>query len=223
MARRPRHRAAHRLLHDPPGDHGVLRRGALGRARARAEHGAGTATSSPTRARRSCYAPLVVLAGLSTSAVRINLPFNDDDRDARRWLEPVVEFGERHRGHGADDQLAAGGHRRRRRPRSASSSPTSSTRSTRLKAGRAARSSPTPGTTTRRSPGSWAARPRGFEGVAWFDANVVDGAVNGVGVWCAARRDGSARVQSGYVRNYAAAIGVGVVLLLAWFVICGAT
>ena len=27
---RPRHRAAHRLLHDPPGDHGVLRRGQVG-------------------------------------------------------------------------------------------------------------------------------------------------------------------------------------------------
>ena len=32
-ARRPGHRAAHRLLHDPPGDHGLLRRGPLGGGR----------------------------------------------------------------------------------------------------------------------------------------------------------------------------------------------
>jgi NADH-quinone oxidoreductase subunit L len=60
-----------------------------------------------------------------------------------------------------------------------------------------------------------------FEGVAWADANIVDGAVNGAG---ALARGGSGvirKIQSGFVRTYAAMIGVGVVLLLAWFVIRG--
>jgi NADH-quinone oxidoreductase subunit L len=57
-----------------------------------------------------------------------------------------------------------------------------------------------------------------FEDVAWFDQNVVDGAVNGVGKL--ARLTGRAlrHVQSGYVRNYALGIGIGAVALLAWFV-----
>jgi NADH-quinone oxidoreductase subunit L len=60
---------------------------------------------------------------------------------------------------------------------------------------------------------------RSFGAVAWFDAHIVDGAVNGVGLWCGARPSASERCSSGNVRNYAAAIGVGVVLLLVWFVV----
>ncbi len=60
---------------------------------------------------------------------------------------------------------------------------------------------------------------RAFDAVAWFDKHVIDGAVNG-----AARLVGGAgteirRGQTGNVRNYAAIVGVGVVLLLTWFVI----
>ena len=44
-----------------------------------------------------------------------------------------------------------------------------------------------------------------FEAVAWFDAHVVDGAVNGVGARRARhRRQRCARRRRGYVRNYAA-------------------
>jgi len=56
-----------------------------------------------------------------------------------------------------------------------------------------------------------------FEGVAWFDNNVVDGAVNGVagGV----RRTGRVLrlAQSGFVRAYALGMTVGVVIVLAYF------
>ena len=38
-------------------------------------------------------------------------------------------------------------------------------------------------------------------------------------VWCAATAQRHPQVQTGYVRNYAAAIGVGAVLLLGWFVV----
>jgi NADH-quinone oxidoreductase subunit L len=58
-----------------------------------------------------------------------------------------------------------------------------------------------------------------FEDVAWFDSTVVDGAVNGVGKLVRGTAQRIRKVQSGNVRNYAAAIGVGVVVLLAWFVV----
>jgi NADH-quinone oxidoreductase subunit L len=59
----------------------------------------------------------------------------------------------------------------------------------------------------------------GFNAIAWFDANIVDGAVNGIAHVVRGTAQRIRTVQSGNVRNYAAAIGVGVVLLLAWFVI----
>lgn len=59
----------------------------------------------------------------------------------------------------------------------------------------------------------------GFSAIAWFDANIVDGAVNGVGRVVRGTAQRIRTVQSGNVRNYAAAIGVGVVLILAWFVV----
>ncbi|MEP7202488.1 MAG: NADH-quinone oxidoreductase subunit L [Ilumatobacteraceae bacterium] len=58
-----------------------------------------------------------------------------------------------------------------------------------------------------------------FDAVAWYDANVVDGAVNGIGRLVRGTAQKIRTVQSGNVRNYAAAIGVGVVLLLGWFVV----
>jgi len=57
---------------------------------------------------------------------------------------------------------------------------------------------------------------------ARFDLGVVDGAVNGIGrltQWVAARLR---PLQTGFVRSYAAAILIGSVALLAWFVSRGA-
>ena len=48
---------------------------------------------------------------------------------------------------------------------------------------------------------------------------VVDGAVNGVGKLVRGSAGEVRKTQSGYVRQYAAALGVGVVLLLVWFVV----
>ena len=56
-------------------------------------------------------------------------------------------------------------------------------------------------------------------GVAWADATIVDGAVNGAGALVQAAAGEARKVQSGNVRNYAAVIGIGVTLLLGWFVI----
>ena len=58
-----------------------------------------------------------------------------------------------------------------------------------------------------------------FDDVAWFDATIIDGGVNGVGRLVRGTAQRIRTVQSGNVRNYAAAIGVGVVLLLGWFVV----
>ena len=56
-----------------------------------------------------------------------------------------------------------------------------------------------------------------FDAVAWFDANVIDGLVNGVAGTVRASGGVVRRVQTGFVRSYALAISVGSVALLVWF------
>ena len=140
-------------------------------------------------------------------------------RSLTHWLEPVVESAERTRER-RQRSCRLPGHRHRRRASSASPLAVPGLREAQGRSRSSRRCSPTAGTTTTavsRVHG-WA-RARGFEAVAWFDANVVDGAVNGVGGCVRGTAQRIRTVQSGNVRNYAAAIGVGVVLLLAWFVV----
>ena len=58
-----------------------------------------------------------------------------------------------------------------------------------------------------------------FEAAAWFDAHIIDGAVNGAARSVRGTAGELRKGQSGYVRGYAGIIGIGVVLLLAWFVV----
>jgi NADH-quinone oxidoreductase subunit L len=58
-----------------------------------------------------------------------------------------------------------------------------------------------------------------FEDAAWFDQHVVDGAVNGSADLVRATANQVRKTETGYVRAYAGIIGVGVVLLLGWFVV----
>jgi len=60
---------------------------------------------------------------------------------------------------------------------------------------------------------------KAFEAAAWFDRHIVDGAVNGIARVVGSSGGEVRKVQSGYVRSYAAVIGVGVLALLVWFVI----
>ncbi len=60
---------------------------------------------------------------------------------------------------------------------------------------------------------------RAFQGVADFDANVVDGAVNGAAAVVKGAATEARKGHTGYVRQYGAVIGIGVVLLLGWFVV----
>ena len=58
-----------------------------------------------------------------------------------------------------------------------------------------------------------------FDGVAWFDAKVIDGAVDGTAGLVRGAGGQIRKAQTGNIRNYAAIVSVGVVLLLSWFVI----
>jgi NADH-quinone oxidoreductase subunit L len=60
-----------------------------------------------------------------------------------------------------------------------------------------------------------------FGGVAAFDAKIVDGAVNGIGTEVRAASGLLRKVQSGLVRSYAFVIGLGALVLLAWFLLRG--
>ena len=60
-----------------------------------------------------------------------------------------------------------------------------------------------------------------FGGVAAFDAKIVDGAVNGIGTEVRAASGLLRKIQNGLVRSYAFVIGLGAVVLLAWFLLRG--
>ena len=60
---------------------------------------------------------------------------------------------------------------------------------------------------------------KSWEAAAWFDANVVDGAVDGAATAVRETAGGLRKGQTGFVRGYAAIFGLGAVVLLAWFVV----
>lgn len=60
---------------------------------------------------------------------------------------------------------------------------------------------------------------RSFEGMVALDEKVVDGAVNGSASLVRLVSGQLRRGQTGFVRNYAAVIGIGVVVMLLWFVV----
>jgi NADH-quinone oxidoreductase subunit L len=60
-----------------------------------------------------------------------------------------------------------------------------------------------------------------FGGVAAFDAKIVDGAVNGIGTEVRTASGLLRKIQSGLVRSYAFVIGLGAVVVLAWFLLRG--
>jgi NADH-quinone oxidoreductase subunit L len=162
--------------------------------------------------------PLVVLAILAFAGGAMNLPFNEDTKLLERWLGPVVEAAE-----------------------------VPSTASTALKVALAAIAVAAAVTGIAVAYAVYirkrvkAVEPDVLlhawhvdEGIGAFvggpgqaaaaftadviDEQVIDGAVNGVGVLV---REGGARlrvVQTGYVRTYALGIAGGAVLLLGWFI-----
>ena len=54
---------------------------------------------------------------------------------------------------------------------------------------------------------------KAFDAVAWFDKNIIDGAVNGVASVVRVSSDRSRVVQTGYVRNYALGLTFGALVI----------
>jgi len=63
-------------------------------------------------------------------------------------------------------------------------------------------------------PGRWL-----FQKTADFDQRIIDGAVNGVATIVRTVSTRARSAQTGFVRQYAGVVGIGVVLLLIWFVV----
>ena len=56
-------------------------------------------------------------------------------------------------------------------------------------------------------------------GVMWFDVKVIDGIVNGVGAVTTSVGDNVRHLQTGRVQNYALGIAIGLVVILALFIL----
>jgi NADH-quinone oxidoreductase subunit L len=179
-------------------------------------HGVGPADAlHPHESPWTMTLPLVVLAGLAAIGGALNIPVFDSWKVLEHWLEPVVHFGEAHPDVATGTKiglaalatvgaisgllLGAAVYLRNRRDLAA-----------RVEQPVLAR-----GWYVDRAVSAFMGGPgrQGFEGVTWFDANVVDGAVDGVATVV---REGSGKarlVQTGFVRNYALGLALGVVVI----------
>ena len=162
--------------------------------------------------------PLVVLAMLSVGGGLLQLPFTKDLHFLEKWLEPIVEHGEAHiSGSWAYDNkyllmlvaivvalsgiaLAVGVYGKKKLP---AIEPQILANAWNYDKGVSAFMG---------GPGR-----QSFEAVAWADAHVIDGAVIGTGSVVRKSSGLIRKIQSGYVRVYAAAIVIGVIAMLAWF------
>ena len=167
--------------------------------------------------------PLVVLSGLSIVGGAMQLPFGKDFNFLERWLAPVVEESEAHIGEtwayqnkylllavaivvavvgvAASIAVYAKSWIKPIEPKVLEQAWYYDNAASRLIAG--------PGAKT-------------FNLIAWIDANIVDGIVNGVGKLIRNVATSLRRVQSGFVRAYALLISFGAVVILAWFFLRGA-
>jgi NADH-quinone oxidoreductase subunit L len=162
--------------------------------------------------------PLVVLAGLSVVGGALQLPFSSNLQFLEHWLAPVVEESQANiagtwasdnkyllllvavvvaiAGIGAAIAVYAKRVVKPIEPRLLEQAWYYDTAASRVVAG----------------PGAAA-----FNAIAWIDTNIVDGAVNGVATLVRGTAGITRKAQSGFVRTYAAVIGLGAVVLIAWF------
>jgi NADH-quinone oxidoreductase subunit L len=187
------------------------------------EHGA-HGDFKPHESPPTMLAPLVVLAGLSIVGGALQLPFSSDLHFLEKWLDPVVEFGEAdiHGTWAYDNKYVllvvavvcaaigiAASVMVYAKKKVEAVEPVFLEQAWYYD----------------KTVSAFMGGPgrKFFEAVSWFDRNVVDGAVNGVGKLVRGSAGEARRLQSGYVRQYAAAIGIGVVILLVWFVLVRGT
>ncbi|MEY3588787.1 MAG: NADH-quinone oxidoreductase subunit [Actinomycetota bacterium] len=186
------------------------------------EHGAHGDSHTPHESPWTMTLPLVVLAGLSIVGGALQLPFSKSTHFLEHWLEPVVHEAEAdiHAtwayenkwlllglavviaavGIAASVAVYAKGKARPVEPQILADGWRYDASIAALVGG----------------PGRAA-----FRGIAAFDARVVDGAVNGVGIEVRNASGLLRRLQNGLIRSYAAIVGVAVVLVLAWFLVRG--
>jgi NADH-quinone oxidoreductase subunit L len=160
--------------------------------------------------------PLVVLAVLSIAGGVINLPFNDDVHFLEHFLEPVLGENEAHIAVSTGTKvtlaviavgvgligiaIASAVYLRRR------------VRAVEPEALAHAWYYDEEVTAFMGGPGR-----KSFDGIAWFDTHIVDGAVNGVATVVRAVGGRLRSVQSGFVRSYALGVTIGVVVVLGYF------
>lgn len=181
------------------------------------EHGA-HGDFTPHESPRIMLIPLVVLASLSIVGGALQLPFSSNLHFLGRWLAPVVEESEANiTGTWAYENkylllvlavvtalvgigAAIGVYAKRAikpiEPRVLEQAWYYDTAASRLVAG----------------PGAAA-----FNAIAWVDVHIVDGAVNGAATLVRGTAGIARKAQNGFVRTYAAVIGLGAVVLVAWF------
>jgi NADH-quinone oxidoreductase subunit L len=160
--------------------------------------------------------PLVVLAGLALVGGGLNLPFTKDLHLLDHWLEPVLEGNERvlQVATGTKVTLAliaslvaltgiALAVRVYLQHRTKAVEPAILAEGWRFDSTISAFAG---------GPGR-----AGFQGLADFDAAIVDGAVDGTGAIVRHGGRGLRVLQTGYLRSYALGIGVGVLALLGYF------
>ncbi len=165
--------------------------------------------------------PLVVLALLSIVGGALQLPFGKSTHFLEKWLEPVIEGREATLKSGAESAkwgllavaviVAAAGITAAyfvyQRKKVKAVEPTLFAKGWFYDSSIAAFMG---------GPGR-----AGFQATADADGQVIDGAVNGVGKLLTLGSGQLRKTQTGFVRSYAAGLGVGVVLLLGWFVVRG--
>jgi len=164
--------------------------------------------------------PLIVLAGLSLVGGALSLPFKGA-KNLERWLDPVVE-GAQHTVSSSAENIKwvlagiavvgavvgiAGAYLVYEKKRVKAVEPAILANAWNYDQGVSAFMG---------GPGR-----KAFDDLAWVDKNVVDGAVNGTAFGVRSLGGLLRKTQTGFVRNYALGIGVGVVALLGWFLIRG--
>jgi NADH-quinone oxidoreductase subunit L len=183
------------------------------------EHGAhGDAT--PHESPWIMLFPLVVLAGLSIVGGFIQLPFSKSLHRLEIWLEPVIEFGE------ADIKKTWAYDNKYVLMAVAIVAATVGIVASVLVYAKNKAKAIEPAVLAEgwhydQAVSAFMGGPgrEVFQGVATYDARVVDGLVNGTGKLVRGSGGVLRRLQTGNVRNYAAAVSVGVVLLLGWFTV----
>ncbi|MCB0995482.1 MAG: NADH-quinone oxidoreductase subunit L [Acidimicrobiales bacterium] len=165
------------------------------------------------------WLPLVALAGLALVGGVLNLPFSSDVKFLETWLEPSLFGNEVHHditgstkwilaivataGAVVGIVLAGAAYLKRRLPADRIEHPVLQR-----------------GWYYDDAVSGFMGGPgrRGFDLLTWFDATIVDGAVNGVATVTRTVSGWLRKLQTGLVRTYAVGVAAGAVALLAYFV-----